>query len=523
MVRWRPRSGPCRTALSGLIVFSAGCRSGSPPARPLDAMRRAHRVLETGLEAIGPKAVRDSVRTVVRHQRLRRITEAQGTNPKSPGAIPGSRVSILDLGGDRYSESRYLQIPGGQPWGIRTVITPTSASFLELSNGTYRPYIVSTDIGRAPLFRRSAETLLLAAAARPFGMRWVGHSERKARRADAISFPDADGVLITLYFDPETHLLEGAEFLGDDPVLGDYALSVEFADYRQVGGLLVPFKSTERGPGVDRWETEVTSVEVNAPVPDSVFELPAGMTPAAEPSLGGMKPRELADGVFAMPAPSASLAVIFPEYVLVVEAPASSRRSEMVIGWLNEVAPGKPIRYVVATHFHHDHIGGIRPYVALGATILTTPDAKESNEAVASSTHTVPDRLSALSVAPRIEVVERERVIGDGDRRVILRQIGPNAHVDQMLLAYVPGGQIVFESDLLSTIWGQPVPGGEAAADLARVLEELAWPVKWIVAGHGVPVAAETLRQALSAVPAEELCAQPPLRAWGACKRRPAR
>jgi glyoxylase-like metal-dependent hydrolase (beta-lactamase superfamily II) len=41
------------------------------------------------------------------------------------------------------------------------------------------------------------------------------------------------------------------------------------------------------------------------------------------------------------------------------------------------VFPNKPIRYVVNTHNHFDHLGGIRTYVAEGATVVTEDGNKD--------------------------------------------------------------------------------------------------------------------------------------------------
>ena len=57
--------------------------------------------------------------------------------------------------------------------------------------------------------------------------------------------------------------------------------------------------------------------------------------------------------------------------ITVVEAPSSDERSYAVIAEIKRVIPGKPIRYLVTTHHHFDHISGIRNYVAEGATIVT--------------------------------------------------------------------------------------------------------------------------------------------------------
>src|SRR5258708_12746678 len=52
------------------------------------------------------------------------------------------------------------------------------------------------------------------------------------------------------------------------------------------------------------------------------------------------------------------------------DAPVSDAQSKGMIEAAKAKYPGKPIRYVVLTHHHMDHIGGVRAYVAEGATLV---------------------------------------------------------------------------------------------------------------------------------------------------------
>ena len=54
-----------------------------------------------------------------------------------------------------------------------------------------------------------------------------------------------------------------------------------------------------------------------------------------------------------------------------VEAPLDERRNLAVIEEVVKLIPNKPIRFLVNTHQHFDHIGGLRTYMHIGATIIT--------------------------------------------------------------------------------------------------------------------------------------------------------
>ena len=62
-----------------------------------------------------------------------------------------------------------------------------------------------------------------------------------------------------------------------------------------------------------------------------------------------------------------------------------------VLAQVKKLAPGKPIRYVVNSHNHFDHSGGLRAAVAEGATIITQAENKPYFErAFATRTRSLP-------------------------------------------------------------------------------------------------------------------------------------
>ena len=82
--------------------------------------------------------------------------------------------------------------------------------------------------------------------------------------------------------------------------------------------------------------------------------------------------QKLADGVYLLGGASHnSVAVEFKDFVAVVEAPLDETRNLAVIEEVVKLIPDKPIRFLVNTHQHLDHIGGLRTYMHIGATIIT--------------------------------------------------------------------------------------------------------------------------------------------------------
>ena len=80
----------------------------------------------------------------------------------------------------------------------------------------------------------------------------------------------------------------------------------------------------------------------------------------------------MADGVYLLGGgPANSYMVEFDDFVAVFEAPGNEERSLAVIEAIAKLAPGKPIRWLISSHPHFDHIGGLRTYLHIGATIVT--------------------------------------------------------------------------------------------------------------------------------------------------------
>jgi glyoxylase-like metal-dependent hydrolase (beta-lactamase superfamily II) len=97
----------------------------------------------------------------------------------------------------------------------------------------------------------------------------------------------------------------------------------------------------------------------------------------------------------------------------------------------------QPVKYVIYSHHHYDHIAGGKAFKDAGATFIAHKTAKE-RLAKLQDPHTVlPD-----------ETVDTERTIKLGDTTLELKYVGPN-HSDSTLVMRLPRERIVFVVDLL--------------------------------------------------------------------------
>lgn len=206
----------------------------------------------------------------------------------------------------------------------------------------------------------------------------------------------------------------------------------------------------------------------------------------------------LADGVYLMGGDTHnSVAVEFRDYVAVVEAPLDERRNLAVIEEIVRRIPDKPIRFVVNTHQHHDHIGGLRAYMHIGATIIThIKNFEFYNRDVLNYKPRIldPDMVSLWPPTELAEGYYWERVtenytLTDGTRFMHMSYVHPLEHVEGMLVAYLPRERLLIEADLLDT--HEPLPATPTAEHRAlhRQVERLKLDVERIVPIHGQPIA----------------------------------
>jgi glyoxylase-like metal-dependent hydrolase (beta-lactamase superfamily II) len=192
-----------------------------------------------------------------------------------------------------------------------------------------------------------------------------------------------------------------------------------------------------------------------------------------------------------------SVAVEFKDFVAVVEAPVDEARSLAVIEEVAQRMPGKPIRFLVNTHQHFDHIGGLRTYLHIGATIVT--HWKNFDFYNRDVLNAVPRTLQPDMVARwpptelfegyNIETVRENYVITDGTRIMQMYYVHPLQHAEGMLMAYLPKEKLVIEADMVDThvpLPGAPTPANKSFYNEVRTLK---LDVARIVPIHGAPVA----------------------------------
>jgi glyoxylase-like metal-dependent hydrolase (beta-lactamase superfamily II) len=446
-----------------------------------------------------------------------------GGEPRKASNFTCTLLRDFNKGNLRYEWQRETFPPFALTWKYTEIITPDGGAIIGVDGGR-SPARRATSAARMAARRkeigRSAVSVLINALSRSSSFLRLMDQMIQGRSHYVVSYND-NGQLVVIAIDGQSRLPSKVEFLEYDPLYGDTQNELFFADWRQVGVLKLPFSLTYRVNGqvvmteqIDSIENDVDLAAVDFTVPEEFTQADAGdgrrglqsshwllrriaLASPLDDEQTRVDLTEIVKGIYHVTGGTHhSMAIEMKDHLIVVEAPLYEERSLAVLSALRSKFPDKPARFIVSTHFHNDHSGGVRAYVAVGATVVTGKANEEFFQQVFRAPHTrVPDSLQRDPKPAAIETVDAEKkVLTDGERVVEIYPVR-SSHVEGMLVAYLPREKLLFVSDLFSP--GAPRQIPSFCHDLLAALQQHNVQVERIVGGHGNKVATlAELRQA---------------------------
>jgi hypothetical protein len=279
----------------------------------------------------------------------------------------------------------------------------------------------------------------------------------------------------------EDNVVRRVETWIPNPVLGDMRMDHEYFRWRDFGG--IKFYTQDHSHFVDATQQDnrqfqIMDAKANVAIQPATFAVPMAVQQATRPQVR-VQSTQLAQGVWLIGGGSHnSVLVEFRNFVAVVEAPQNDERSRAVVAEVRRLVPNKPIRYVVNTHYHWDHSGGLRGLVAAGAQMVTHDGNVEYyNRMMFGTKRTLmPDSLSeredllGTTIRPQYVRVTNQpqmitdRVWGSPDAGRIMEfySVGTgsppwSSHNEFFIVAYLPQERILINADLYTP----PQPGTE--------------------------------------------------------------
>ena len=269
--------------------------------------------------------------------------------------------------------------------------------------------------------------------------------------------PSGQTYSVTGYINQQS-LVTKVETRVENAVVGDLLVEFEYSNYQNMNGVQVPARIVQRQAGLQTFEAAITSATPNPPnlaelltaPPPAAGAAPGGGAPPAAP--GGPPPVEkIGDGVFKIGGNYTSLAVDMGDHILVIESGQNDTRGMAVMAAAKQAIPNQPIRFVVNSHAHFDHAGGLGAAVAEGATILTHLNNEPLLERLLANERTlIGDSLSKVSDR-RTDVVQAigDRAVRKGaNGKVVELHHVPNEHSDGMLAVYLPVEKLLWTADI---------------------------------------------------------------------------
>jgi hypothetical protein len=443
-------------------------------------------------------------------------SKTAGGEPRFLGMTTLAITLNLAKGMARTEWDRDMKYPAVEKVRYTEVITPAHG-FVTDDKGSRAASGIRVAAGLRELLRASPALLLQVLDAKS-GVRPLANEKLGSKQFLAIGFTEG-GANFTILLDPQTKLPAAVRTRDDDNISGDATYDLVLSDWKAIAGVKIAHLLSYRLNGVEVARVTYKEVAANPTIAADAFAVSDAVkssvkAPAAgnvpyqwvirriflgrfldsdaiiAPSATSLKLVELAPNVRHVQGGSANnLIVAMKDHLVVFDAPYGELQSRWVIDEAKKKYPGKPIRYLVLTHHHTDHAGGVRTYIAEGATVIVPAPDKAYFEQAARAPHTlVPDELQKKPRAAKIQEVKDQLSLKDDSDEIRLYNI-VNPHAEGMILGHVVKANVVWVTDILSP--HGPVERNPGSLSVGEALKKYGITGSTIAGGHGT-----TARQA---------------------------
>jgi len=345
----------------------------------------------------------------------------------------------------------------------------------------------------------------------------------------ALQYRGGYGTFIVM-FDPDTSLPARVRTLDWDGMEGDSLFDAEYSDWRDVDGAKIAFHALYTLNGMKIADLKLSSASANPALAPATFDIPQAMLASAtKPAPADATPFQWiirrqflgfyfdSDAMYTDDGDSLRLEDVGPNisqtqggthntifiatnsYLIAVEAPNDDGQAIQSIGLAKKKYPGKPIRYLILTHHHVDHVSGMRTYAAEGATVVVSKGDGDYFRKLLARPETLNRFAPKKAFTAKVIEVDGKWSVNDGGREVDAYAI-ENPHASGYDLVYVPDAKLGILSDLY--VPGAPVPSNAMVAALVKGVDKWGIKPERIAGGHGSSGPYADVAQAAQKVPA---------------------
>jgi glyoxylase-like metal-dependent hydrolase (beta-lactamase superfamily II) len=442
---------------------------------------RANALLDAAVLAHGGEAAIVRASRLELEQRGDYFAREQGLHPEDEvQRVDRTYRWVFDHDAHSVRREAELLYPGGILFSNRTVLTGDHGFSVDLAKWRSGIDLEKADANESialfAAYERMVPHLLLRQALEARAtLRYVDPT--------AFEYIDASGALVAVGLLEESGLVAGWSSIVNERPQNE----TSFREYQKVGAVSIPYKvQVKLGPNV---QEIVTLRKVRAGrTPRNAFAQPAGYaeppphgTPAAVAMVPGLYMLEN------MPGDYRTLFVEEADHVIVIESPLNAAYAKKQLELIRTVT-AKPIRYVLVTHHHGDHTGGLGVLAAEGATLVVPAGASVA----------IGRQLDRAGVhGAKIEEVADRRTFGSGELQIDVHRIA-TSHADTNLLMHLPAQKLLFQGDLFYVPErGAVPPAFPVSADLDRAIRQRHLEVARIAGVHGRVATAADMAESL--------------------------
>lgn len=432
-----------------LLAMSAGAENLTQAN-----VEKAQAIIDAAVEAHGGAERLADLKTILIEHKTIGTAVGQSLKPEPPwDRNQNAGISAVDLENDIFvtNTSGY---GGGFEFDNGTIINGEQSFQLDFRAGTASPVAEPDfDTSSGPFMRVTPALLVRQASERAHTAHFLGETEFNGTKHAVVAFSMEVGPAISLYFDSKTHRLTHSERILPNFGLVEYG----FLDYEVIDGVAFNRQFELHLNGDLNMQRSNLKTAVDVPLGEyTVVSDKLERIAATEPD--PLTRQEIADGVFLIGGNGTyAMFVEMDDHIVAVGGTAGMPDR---IAQLHEVVTDKPIRYGVLTHHHFDHIVAVPTYAEHGATV------------VAAAAHAkVVSEAAGEGVELTLETVDKSKTLSDGKRRIEIIDVGPTAHTEHLLVAWLPKEKILFEADHFGVPRNGPVPPAvESTRSFAKAL-----------------------------------------------------
>jgi glyoxylase-like metal-dependent hydrolase (beta-lactamase superfamily II) len=341
----------------------------------------------------------------------------------------------------------------------------------------------------------------------------IADQQAAGRTYPAVQYRGDYGTFIVL-FDPASNLPAVVRTRDFDYYAADCNYDETLSDWREVAnGVKMPYHRVIAMNGTKIFDTTISNIAFNPQIAADAFTVPAVLRrKAAQPAPADSVKwqwilRRMGNGFYAdwdsyytdegsalkiqEVAPNISfinggshntLIVATSDGLIAVEAPGDDGQSKIVMDLAQQKYPGRQWKYLLLTHHHIDHVGGLRAFAAAGATVVVGKGDGDFYRTVLSAPQTL-NPYGTKSVPPKVEEVDGKWSVTEGGRTIEAYSLD-NPHATGYIIPYVPDAKFGFVTDIWSPAPMIP-PANPQTIALVKGIQKMGIQMDRMAGGHG--------------------------------------